>query len=316
MTANHLAPNRVRCRPPVAPLPTADTGAHGTDRTASPASSTTDEVGHFQLPQVGHFRLPLTARTLGPGSIPACAGEPAIVPLSWLRPGVYPRVCGGTSRSSYVVPFVRGLSPRVRGNRPGGSPRVVLEGSIPACAGEPWRRQASRTSRRVYPRVCGGTNCDSADSGIVKGLSPRVRGNPPRPSLPYFSHGSIPACAGEPPRRRSRPPQGSVYPRVCGGTTRGRRCCRSHPGLSPRVRGNPWRGDSSLATTRSIPACAGEPRSGARPWRGDRVYPRVCGGTLGTSTVEAAVAGLSPRVRGNLWPFWPIHPEACQAAQP
>ena len=60
MTANPLAPDCVRCRPPVAPLPTADTGAQRADRTAATASPATDEVGHFQLPQVGHFRLPLT----------------------------------------------------------------------------------------------------------------------------------------------------------------------------------------------------------------------------------------------------------------
>ena len=64
VTANPLAAARVRYRPPVAPLPTADTGAHGADRTAATASPTTDEVGHFQLPQVGHSRLPLTRRLL------------------------------------------------------------------------------------------------------------------------------------------------------------------------------------------------------------------------------------------------------------
>ena len=30
------------------------------------------------------------------------------------------------------------------------------------------------------------------------------------------------------------------------------------------------------------------------------VYPRVCGGTLRRALIPAAVAGLSPRVRGNL----------------
>ena len=91
------------------------------------------------------------------GSIPACAGEPAVSILRQLFIGVYPRVCGGTMAFAPVVWMTtglsrvcggtcvvklisdtdQGLSPRVRGNLrilPGTS---VEAGSIPACAGEP-----------------------------------------------------------------------------------------------------------------------------------------------------------------------------------
>ena len=137
------------------------------------------------------------------GSIPACAGEPSFRPKS-ARPGrVYPRVCGGTERSTSAHACNPGLSPRVRGNfsfrnASGLSPRVrgnhlsqrrvrAADGSIPACAGE-----------GVYPRVCGGT--------VLHGLSPRVRGNRCPPVRGNLSSGavgaycsrSIPACAGEP----------------------------------------------------------------------------------------------------------------------
>ena len=124
------------------------------------------------------------------GSIPACAGEPA-------RP-FYPRVTGnrGDPRA--------GLSPRVRGNRhPTSRPILPNVRSIPACAGEP------PTSRKVYPRVCGGTWSAYRGNSPVGGLSPRVRGNPfeilpsgglsPRVEL----IGSIPACAGEPASRQA-----------------------------------------------------------------------------------------------------------------
>ena len=57
---------------------------------------------------------PITAH---PGSIPACAGEPA--GLETTRP-----ICPG-------------LSPRVRGNPPGPIPHTDAVRSIPACAGEP-----------------------------------------------------------------------------------------------------------------------------------------------------------------------------------
>ena len=91
-------------------------------------------------------------------SIPACAGEP-LRTSDWLSPGgVYPRVCGGTSGgcSSGMVRY--GLSPRVRGNLIERNASLDFDRSIPACAGEPPSTQEPQPTRRVYPRVCGGTN--------------------------------------------------------------------------------------------------------------------------------------------------------------
>ena len=89
------------------------------------------------------------------------------------------------------------------------------------------------------------------------------------------------------------------------------------PGLSPRVRGNLGHSMATSRCKRSIPACAGEPcqRRARQPWC--RVYPRVCGGTMGMPSPERGrvyvcggttdkeftygdTTGLSPRVRGNL----------------
>ena len=192
-----------------------------------------------------------------------------------------------------------GLSPRVRGNpglRVGG---IEIEGSIPACAGEPNSAGSRRGSRRVYPRVCGGTVLAQSELGAQQGLSPRVRGNLRPTHVPIPNLGSIPACAGEPTTRWARRGCSRVYPRVCGGTSYSRPSTRTMPGLSPRVRGNPGRGARRDRRLRSIPACAGEPRTkltaAARLW----VYPRVCGGTLAHPRLSLAEQGLSPRVRGN-----------------
>ena len=71
------------------------------------------------------------------GSIPACAGEPAVDGVGLAPEGVYPRVCGGTQSVPTRLDLIQGLSPRVRGNRQC-RPFVLGErGSIPACAGEP-----------------------------------------------------------------------------------------------------------------------------------------------------------------------------------
>ena len=78
-----------------------------------------------------------------------------------------------------------------------------------------------------------------------------------------------------------------VHPQLC-------------PGLSPRVRGNLVVVVAPAPVVGSIPACAGEPPVGGGRGGGQRVYPRVCGGTLDRVIAAQQAWGLSPRVRGNL----------------
>ena len=112
--------------------------------------------------------------------------------------------------------------------------------------------------------------------------------------------GSIPACAGEPTIALYPIPNGAVYPRVCGGTLANLSAVARRWGLSPRVRGNPSALIRASWSSRSIPACAGEPDSRPGPKRDDEVYPRVCGGTRLATRPKTRRRGLSPRVRGNL----------------
>ena len=53
----------------------------------------------------------------GPGSIPACAGEPIVWTLCFYGYTVYPRLCGGTAPRRHQQTASGGLSPLVRGNR-------------------------------------------------------------------------------------------------------------------------------------------------------------------------------------------------------
>ena len=236
----------------------------------------------------------------GARSIPACAGEPAWIcsPLSCAQ--VYPRVCGGTDRMARRARTATGLSPRVRGNHRAVSRGAGPEGSIPACAGEPWSGLRGPTPTTVYPRVCGGTAGLYDGTNFYWGLSPRVRGN--RSSRPSAvpRRGSIPACAGEPRRCSRSGGQREVYPRVCGGTPAGLTEPQQAQGLSPRVRGNRIRHLRATPAAGSIPACAGEPYAIQRPGSCARVYPRVCGGTANAFQLPYSGQGLSPRVRGNL----------------
>ena len=171
------------------------------------------------------------------GSIPACAGEPAVVRNVARMVSVYPRVCGGTGGMFRSNLSHSGLSPRVRGNPLAPTPprqrrrsipacagepfngSVLIERvrSIPACAGEPRMPQTPGSRNAVYPRVCGGTLLADASLDAV---------------------GSIPACAGEPCQPSFHLNNSPVYPRVCGGTSSIETATYEHVGLSPRVRGN------------------------------------------------------------------------------
>ena len=199
------------------------------------------------------------------------------MPKSWQ---VYPRVCGGTRSGRDSRRRQPGLSPRVRGNPMSPAKYPSWQGSIPACAGEPFLANASRPGYAVYPRVCGGTAGEAGQPAPGGGLSPRVRGNPLLGPLDLTPWRSIPACAGEPTLSGTTYQYQSVYPRVCGGTSASERVRTANVGLSPRVRGNQPFILKCFLSAGSIPACAGEPRKNRSAIGRNTVYPRVCGGTI------------------------------------
>ena len=213
---------------------------------------------------------------------------------------VYPRVGGATLLPDHLVNDGTGLSPRGRGNRRCGSRRHSAHGSIPAWAGQPRPPGETGPTWRVYPRVGGATSQKSIQPAFQHGLSPRGRGNRHVQRVDAAAYRSIPAWAGQPLLRVIIVFLIGVYPRV-GGATPDFDAPLNHPqGLSPRGRGNLsflaspglWRG--------SIPAWAGQPRSGGPPSPGRPVYPRVGGATCPDRENRDARCGLSPRGRGNL----------------
>ena len=164
----------------------------------TPSQSTICHSRRGLSPRVRGNRQARARSTARPRSIPACAGEPPVRTATARLGRVYPRVCGGTYAMTSTSSASRGLSPRVRGNRQRRGRRGRGGGSIPACAGEPTWRQPNVPSRRVYPRVCGGTRGCTLSNRTSGGLSPRVRGNRDGRASRYAHNGSIPACAGEP----------------------------------------------------------------------------------------------------------------------
>ena len=155
----------------------------------------------------------------------------------------------------------------------------LLEGFIPAWAGEPDSRLHRFGIHTVYPRVGGGTCPWTVTLVGSEGLSPRGRGNLPLVLPGLLVPGSIPAWAGEPPAGLARFVGARVYPRVGGGTCFAVAQGWQRVGLSPRGRGNRRRLRRLASPRRSIPAWAGEPVLDVEDEVGTAVYPRVGGGT-------------------------------------
>ena len=251
-------------------------------------------------PRVRGSQRQVAKPTGGMGSIPACAGEPASSAAAWGLARVYPRVCGGAILRILSTASTWGLSPRVRGSPGTDAFLPAVDGSIPACAGEPSRLENFAGRGRVYPRVCGGAQSRCARRRSAPGLSPRVRGSRQRSGPITWGSGSIPACAGEPARCVISLALIRVYPRVCGGAQLGGATLGTSTGLSPRVRGSPGTDAFLPPVDGSIPACAGEPLTLEHNSLCRRVYPRVCGGASTSGYDATQYRGLSPRVRGSL----------------
>ena len=66
--------------------------------------------------------------------------------------------------------------------------------------------------------MCGGSSYGRQGADGRAGLSPRVRGIRVLTLHENHNIGSIPACAGDPPKRLPLVVRIEVYPRVCGGS--------------------------------------------------------------------------------------------------
>ena len=175
----------------------------------------------------------------------------------------------------------------------------IHAGSIPAHAGKPDPDEYTPYYSRVYPRSCGETNLLADKLENIGGLSPLMRGNRTRETNCVLWTGSIPAHAGKPASAYFDGLIDKVYPRSCGETANRSLRQPARPGLSPLMRGNPFRTLFPLSRLGSIPAHAGKPRAVPGAWGIYGVYPRSCGETGSCIGRSPGRSGLSPLMRGN-----------------
>ena len=113
-----------------------------------------------------------------------------------------------------------------------------MKGSIPALTGKPPPQPSPGTTNRVYPRAYGETQPPRCAQSRSRGLSPRLRGNPPRANHRTRLGGSIPALTGKPRAFDLEARVAEVYPRAYGETATTYSGAQTNKGLSPRLRGN------------------------------------------------------------------------------
>ena len=233
------------------------------------------------------------------GSIPTCVGQPPVNVPGQAVWKVYPHVCGATQSLARSRPRYRGLSPRVWGNRQTGRASSRRVRSIPTCVGQPSTGIGGSRVITVYPHVCGATLLVVGSKTGLRGLSPRVWGNPGGQTQRFAYAGSIPTCVGQPPCANRGLLPITVYPHVCGATSVHKASRLPMPGLSPRVWGNRETADAYSAYCRSIPTCVGQPSISSAFGLIVKVYPHVCGATNVSEEQMPIDMGLSPRVWGN-----------------
>ena len=86
-------------------------------------------------PRVRGTRLLEPFRFPSPGIIPACAGNTGVYGENLFANRDHPRVCGEHLAVSSIDCLLRGSSPRVRGTHKADVPYRIIQGIIPACAG-------------------------------------------------------------------------------------------------------------------------------------------------------------------------------------
>ena len=192
-----------------------------------------------------------------------------------------------------------GSSPRVRGTPSIDPARLIRCRFIPACAGDTRACYRNASNVTVHPRVCGGHASLRSFRLEGGGSSPRVRGTRHRSRAIPCEGRFIPACAGDTQNRPENSQPAPVHPRVCGGHVLNPSSSSAWFGSSPRVRGTRMGSARGHASSRFIPACAGDTlHSRGIPLR-TAVHPRVCGGHSAVVGRIASTLGSSPRVRGT-----------------
>ena len=191
------------------------------------------------------------------GIIPAYAGNTRLSVGVHGVLGDHPRVCGEHAIINGTLILSKGSSPRMRGTPENVSRGNLVQGIIPAYAGNTVAVPKCYVTIGDHPRVCGEHKAYFDRLDGIEGSSPRMRGTPQSLGHLRCVSGIIPAYAGNTRRETRCMALRRDHPRVCGEHMASQLRFALCSGSSPRMRGTHryqgWRDDGEGI----IPAYAG-----------------------------------------------------------
>ena len=170
---------------------------------------------------------------------PACAGTTSVFLSPRISTWDHPRVCGNHLLIIVAIIAVMGSPPRVREPLEYERRADGRDGITPACAGTTSTCLRPSGNRRDHPRVCGNHPTASCRVMPFAGSPPRVREPLFNVDNMRSETRITPACAGTTSKLISASLILRDHPRVCGNHGQYRRGLRRQRGSPPRVREPP-----------------------------------------------------------------------------
>ena len=176
---------------------------------------------------------------------------------------------------------------------------AVLEGIIPAHAGNTFTAGMAAIVLRDHPRTCGEHHPVCPYSPLVQGSSPHMRGTHPLPVTRCCPLRIIPAHAGNTLSAYEPAKYTRDHPRTCGEHCQGRLVASADVGSSPHMRGTRANPEGHGLGTGIIPAHAGNTMTFLEVCHGGRDHPRTCGEHDIAFADMMPDLGSSPHMRGT-----------------
>ena len=256
-----------------------------------------------------HARGTPQSRGLGgadAGIIPACAGNTPSGYTVTRCFGDHPRMRGEHPASGAGVDGRRGSSPHARGTLFGEELVGLVEGIIPACAGNTHLMHNRIAMVRDHPRMRGEHLREIGSETPQMGSSPHARGTRSPADRMGLLLGIIPACAGNTLPVLSAGAFRRDHPRMRG--EHGLSGCGSMRlgGSSPHARGTRFSRRPAVLGHGIIPACAGNTPGTSPHAAMTRDHPRMRGEHAIIVMEIDYVLGSSPHARGThvVGPAW------------
>ena len=170
---------------------------------------------------------------------------------------------------------------------------------IPAHAGQTVFLYEAHGALTDHPRACGANPIDGGEMLNASGSSPRMRGKLGVIKSMRFTERIIPAHAGQTAAVNAATHSCTDHPRACGANGSHLGVGHRFHGSSPRMRGKRYAAVLPGASSRIIPAHAGQTDCAATLVTCKTDHPRACGANLRAMAATVRIRGSSPRMRGK-----------------